>query len=125
VQVALAAAATLVEVPRLFSDLPRLVVSLAAQRRDQLRRAGVAAAVLVLAQTLLTSASRSVALLTYYRAPLTVWRALSAHQAACPVSALRPALVCTGAEWYRFPSSFFLPSPQHRLAFVDSAFDGA
>jgi alpha-1,2-mannosyltransferase len=33
--------------------------------------------------------------------------------------------VCVGGEWYRFPSSFHLPSPAYRLHFVDSSFDGA
>ena len=32
--------------------------------------------------------------------------------------------VCVGAEWHRFPSSFFLPSPHYRLAFVESGFGG-
>jgi alpha-1,2-mannosyltransferase len=32
--------------------------------------------------------------------------------------------VCVGDEWHRFPSSFFLPSPSYRLAFVKSGFHG-
>ena len=32
--------------------------------------------------------------------------------------------VCVGGEWYRFPSSFFLPGPTYRLQFVKSSFDG-
>ena len=32
--------------------------------------------------------------------------------------------VCVGGEWHRFPSSFFLPSPAYRLAFVQSNFGG-
>ena len=31
---------------------------------------------------------------------------------------------CVGSEWYRYPSSFFLPSPRHRLHFVKSGFSG-
>lgn len=34
-----------------------------------------------------------------------------------------PTLVCTCGEWYRFPSSFFLPGDAH-LAFVNSSFTG-
>jgi hypothetical protein len=33
-------------------------------------------------------------------------------------------VVCVGAEWYRSPGSFFLPSPEHRLAFLDAGFGG-
>jgi len=33
-------------------------------------------------------------------------------------------LVCVGDEWHRYPSSFFLPSPSYRLAFVKSGFGG-
>jgi hypothetical protein len=33
-------------------------------------------------------------------------------------------VVCVGAEWYRSPGSFFLPSPDHRLAFLDEGFGG-
>lgn len=32
--------------------------------------------------------------------------------------------VCVGAEWHRFPSSFFLPGPSYRLQFVKSGFTG-
>ena len=32
--------------------------------------------------------------------------------------------VCVGDEWYRYPSSFFLPGPAYRLQFVKSSFDG-
>lgn len=33
-------------------------------------------------------------------------------------------VVCAGAEWYKFPSSFFLPGHDYRLQFVRSDFDG-
>ena len=32
--------------------------------------------------------------------------------------------VCVGDEWYRYPSSFFLPGPSYRLQFVKSGFQG-
>ena len=32
--------------------------------------------------------------------------------------------VCVGDEWYRYPSSFFLPGSAYRLQFVKSNFDG-
>lgn len=33
-----------------------------------------------------------------------------------------PQLLCMGGEWYRFPSSFFLPHHNMHLAFVRSHF---
>ena len=32
--------------------------------------------------------------------------------------------MCVGAEWHRFPSSFFLPAG-YRLGFINTGFDGA
>ena len=32
--------------------------------------------------------------------------------------------VCVGDEWYRYPSSFFLPGSSYWLQFVKSGFDG-
>ena len=36
----------------------------------------------------------------------------------------RTVSVCVGDEWYRYPSSFFLPGPAYQLQFVRSSFDG-
>ncbi len=32
--------------------------------------------------------------------------------------------ICIGKEWYRFPSSFWLPSPRTELNFIRSGFNG-
>jgi len=32
--------------------------------------------------------------------------------------------ICVGKEWYRFPSSFFLPSARYELSFIESGFKG-
>lgn len=61
---------------------------------------------------------RTVGMITAYRAPLTVYRALQAPGIARPGDT-----VCFGKEWYRFPSSYFLPKGM-RAKFVKSAFDG-
>ncbi|KAI9873087.1 MAG: mannosyltransferase [Pleopsidium flavum] len=61
---------------------------------------------------------RSVGMITAYRAPLTVYQALQAPGIARPGET-----VCFGKEWYRFPSSHFLPKGL-RAKFVKSAFDG-
>jgi alpha-1,2-mannosyltransferase len=52
-----------------------------------------------------------------YAAPLQVYGDLSSSLLALPSNA-SPAIVCVGKEWYRFPSSFFLPEERFRLSFV-------
>ena len=42
---------------------------------------------------------------------------------APPLSGALPAVVCTGSEWYLFPSHFFLPRGA-RLSFLDDGFRG-
>ena len=61
---------------------------------------------------------RTVGIITAYRAPLTVYKALQTPGLARPGET-----VCYGKEWYRFPSSYFLPNGM-RAKFVKSAFDG-
>lgn len=41
-----------------------------------------------------------------------------------PFPADRHINLCVGKEWYRFPSSFFLPSERWRLQFIRSEFRG-
>ncbi|KAL1518698.1 hypothetical protein AB1Y20_002985 [Prymnesium parvum] len=68
------------------------------------------------------SAARIGALVRYYAAPLQVYSEL--HDALSGGAyANQRLVVCTGKEWYRFPSSFFLP-PTARLAFIRDGFDG-
>jgi len=49
------------------------------------------------------------------------------HDLAClqlPDQTTKLQHVCVGDEWYRFPSSFWLPGPRYRLQFVKSGFSG-
>lgn len=75
-------------------------------------------------------------MLMNYSAPMYTWAQLSkAHRAlqARELSGVAsgsmhgeetgPHLACVGAEWHRFPSSFFLPKGV-QLAFVEAGFDG-
>ncbi|KAL8864940.1 MAG: hypothetical protein Q9174_007156 [Haloplaca sp. 1 TL-2023] len=64
------------------------------------------------------SVGRTIGIVDAYRAPLQVYAPL--HEARF---ANTEANVCLGKEWYRFPSSYFLPSGM-RAKFVKSAFDG-
>lgn len=61
---------------------------------------------------------RTVGTVSAYSAPLRIYRPLQS-----PEYADMPGNVCVGKEWYRFPSSYFLPKDM-RLKFVKSAFDG-
>ena len=62
------------------------------------------------------SLCRTAALWKYYsEAPLRIYSALP--------PATTTGLVCTCGEWYRFPSSFYLP-PETALGFLPSSFQG-
>lgn len=61
---------------------------------------------------------RSVGMVTAYSAPLRVYDALEQ-----PGVAQKGAFLCLGKEWYRFPSSFFLPQSM-QAKFVQSEFSG-
>lgn len=83
----------------------------------------------------LVSISRILALITRYHGPMGVYNALwnertdplvhSNHiQGAYEENMAVPDLtLCVGKEWYRFPSSFFLPNDV-RARFIPSNFDG-
>ncbi|CAH1832327.1 unnamed protein product [Saccharomyces cerevisiae] len=65
--------------------------------------------------------SRIVALVNNYTAPIAVYEQFSSlNQGGVKAPVVN---VCTGREWYHFPSSFLLPD-NHRLKFVKSGFDG-
>ena len=70
----------------------------------------------------LTSATvgvlRTVGTVSAYSAPLEIYKPLQS-----PEVANVQGNVCLGKEWYRFPSSYFLPKTM-RAKFVKSAFDG-
>ncbi|KAL8709409.1 MAG: hypothetical protein Q9220_005792 [cf. Caloplaca sp. 1 TL-2023] len=64
------------------------------------------------------SVARTVGIVSAYRAPLQVYAPLQEARFA-----KTEANVCLGKEWYRFPSSYFLPTGM-RAKFIKSAFDG-
>jgi len=69
------------------------------------------------------SLSRVVALHRYYGAPMTMYRHLP-HSVAVSDAGQPIATVCVGAEWHRFPSSFFFPDSSYRIGFLESGFHG-
>eukprot|EP00455_Lapot_gusevi_P029798 TRINITY_DN3193_c0_g2_i5.p1 TRINITY_DN3193_c0_g2~~TRINITY_DN3193_c0_g2_i5.p1 ORF type:complete len:209 (+),score=64.21 TRINITY_DN3193_c0_g2_i5:45-629(+) len=72
---------------------------------------------------LLLSLSRNAALIINYSAPLYVYGTLSnIQQRLTATYRFNDTNVCVGKEWYRFPSSFFLP--HNRISFLESEFRG-
>jgi alpha-1,2-mannosyltransferase len=68
--------------------------------------------------------SRTWALYKYYSAPMHIFAALNNHRTDRSSSGgSSSTTVCTCGEWYRFPSSFFLP-PYTQIAFLESSFKG-
>lgn len=63
-------------------------------------------------------ALRTIGVMTAYSAPLSVYKPLNKEGATKPGDH-----VCLGKEWYRFPSSYFLPD-QVRAKFIKSEFSG-
>lgn len=39
-------------------------------------------------------------------------------------NSIKPINVCIGKDWYRYPSSFFLPSTRYSIRFMESEFRG-
>lgn len=75
--------------------------------------------VVIWTPAILLSWSRTYALSKYYTAPLQVYSQLQQHHMD-----MTDAIICTCGEWYRFPSSFYLPSNSQSFGFVASSFDG-
>ncbi|XP_059138882.1 alpha-1,2-mannosyltransferase ALG9-like [Physella acuta] len=73
------------------------------------------------------SFSRIVAVYQGYHAPLDIYVELHRVAADPKIHTLAPdktVNVCVGKEWYRFPSSYFLPGPNWNLQFLQSEFKG-
>ncbi|KAL3158672.1 hypothetical protein ABBQ32_011414 [Trebouxia sp. C0010 RCD-2024] len=70
------------------------------------------------------SLSRSAALVINYGAPMRLYKHLPQIPEYTNATRCNIVSVCVGDEWYRYPSSFFLPGPAYRLQFVKSGFDG-
>jgi len=79
-----------------------------------------------LAVSIIVSASRINALYVNYHAPIDVFTYLFKNGTVAEGSpeALNASVnVCIGKEWYRYPSSYFLPEG-YQLRFIRSAFTG-
>ncbi|XP_033760507.1 alpha-1,2-mannosyltransferase ALG9-like [Pecten maximus] len=75
----------------------------------------------------LVSISRIFAVYQGYHAPLDLYVGLNKIAADPKIHTLstdKPVNICVGKEWYRFPSSFFLPGENWKLKFIESDFKG-
>ncbi|XP_055851323.1 alpha-1,2-mannosyltransferase ALG9 [Episyrphus balteatus] len=68
--------------------------------------------------------SRVFSLYRNYHAPMDLLIELNQFKAAPDFSADKIYNVCVGKDWYRFPGSFFLPSTNFRIRFLQSEFKG-
>ncbi|XP_064486177.1 alpha-1,2-mannosyltransferase ALG9-like [Ornithodoros turicata] len=74
--------------------------------------------------SILLSVSRTVALYRHFRAPMEIYMELGPLANRDDNHSVKtPVLLCVGKEWYRFPSSFFLPEGWS-LGFLESEFRG-
>ena len=93
-----------------------IVASLAARKLRRVRIVWIG----FLVAALFFGVARTAALVNYYGQPqLTVWRSVAELASQRPTN----VTICVGKEWYRYPSSYFLPS-NARLEFVDDGFHG-
>nr|CAD7442255.1 unnamed protein product [Timema bartmani] len=72
----------------------------------------------------LLGVSRISALYNGYHAPLDLFMELSNVTGDNKLPADQNINICVGKEWYRFPTSFFLPDNRWQLQFVKSEFHG-
>ncbi|CAG5130362.1 unnamed protein product [Candidula unifasciata] len=73
------------------------------------------------------SFSRIIAVYQGYHSPLDIYVELHRVASDSKIHTLPPGKsvnVCVGKEWYRYPSSFFLPGPNWHLQFIESEFKG-
>ena len=81
--------------------------------------------VLVVIVSALLNVSRILALYKNYHAPMDTFMELTTSRDILEdPNSNKPINVCVGKDWYRFPSSFFLPSTKYSIRFVDSEFRG-
>jgi len=81
-------------------------------------RSALAIQVLLWSPAAILSFSRTLALSKYYSAPLHVYSQFDHHPDVAD------SVLCTCGEWYRFPSSFYLPSTIQSFGFVQCSFEG-
>lgn len=81
--------------------------------------------VLIVVISVLFNVSRILALYRNYHAPMDTFMELTTSRDLLEdPNSKEPINVCIGKDWYRFPSSFFLPSTKYSIRFLESEFRG-
>jgi alpha-1,2-mannosyltransferase len=81
--------------------------------------------VLVVIVSALLNMSRILALYKNYHAPMDTFMELTTSRDILEdPNSNKPINVCIGKDWYRYPSSFFLPSTRYSIRFLNSEFRG-
>ena len=82
-------------------------------------------AVFVVIVSVIFNVSRILALYKNYHAPMDTFMELTTSRDILEdPNSNTPINVCIGKDWYRFPSSFFLPSTRYNIRFIESEFRG-
>ncbi|CAD7092870.1 unnamed protein product [Hermetia illucens] len=81
-------------------------------------------AFVVMIATTLLSMSRIFALYRNYHAPMDLLMELNTFKSSTSFRNEQIYNICIGKDWYRYPTSFFLPSRNFRIRFLKSEFDG-
>ncbi|KAJ8933722.1 hypothetical protein NQ314_013852 [Rhamnusium bicolor] len=68
--------------------------------------------------------SRVFALYRNYHAPFDLMMELNRYPVEAKIPDKAQVNVCIGKDWYRYPSSFFLPNPNWNIRFIKSEFNG-
>jgi alpha-1,2-mannosyltransferase len=81
--------------------------------------------VFVVIVSVLFNVSRILALYKNYHAPMDTFMELSTSRDILENPNTKdPINICISKEWYRYPSSFFLPSTRYSIRFIKSEFKG-
>lgn len=80
--------------------------------------------VIIVIMSTILGISRIFALYKNYHAPLDLMMELNRFPAEGKISTKTTVNVCFGKDWYRYPSSFFLPNQNWNIKFIQSEFKG-
>lgn len=122
--VALCGAISIDTIQKLFFRLKCAITTVPNGTHYLAQTAWISAIVMII--TTLLGLSKIASLQINYHGPLDVFLDLNTlhHSPNSPILPNTTYNVCVGKDWYRFPTSFFLPNDQYRVRFIQSEFDG-
>jgi alpha-1,2-mannosyltransferase len=120
--VSLAGAITIDVCQKLFFRVKSAIVKLTTATHYLNHTTFITVIVVIMSVTL--NLSRILALYQNYHAPMDVFMELSTAREDLEDPHAKKIDVCIGKDWYRYPSSFFLPSTKYSIRFLKSDFRG-